>query len=324
MKTTTSYLALTLSLLQSSLTLAYAATSSQNAAPLHIRSQSPIHGIRYTPTPLGANGLEQNQTQISASTDISSIWANGDEFVMDFNMLDSRMEVNHGLGEGWTVRMSLSERRVVNAHLDQPTINFHRVMGLGQDGRLDVDKHRTLIEIPKYGIRVTNFDDAVFSRPVSAGISKQFYAKQNLRLAVTGQTQIETANSSWQQRGNLDASVQLDASKRFANFSLHGSFAQTWFEQTNMMGLPLKDNLYHASSALQWHQSNQGAWVLQYLLNEGAAAGGGELRKVNHEMSLGYQWQWQKVKTEFAVTENLFHLYNSPDIAFHGSVSVTI
>jgi len=30
------------------------------------------------------------------------------------------------------------------------------------------------------------------------------------------------------------------------------------------------------------------------------------------------------VKTEFAVTENLFHLYNSPDIAFHGSVSVTI
>ena len=298
--------------------------SNENAGPLHIRSQSPVHGLRYTPTPLGAYALKSGETRLSATTDVSSIWANGDDFVMDFNMTDTRLDWEHGLGDGWTLRASISERRIINAHLDQPTINFHNALGLGQDGRGDVDKHRALIEIPEYGILVTDFDNENFSRPIIMGVSKQVYHKQNLALAITAQAQVETASSGWSEQGSIDTSLQLDASQRLQNFSLHGSFAYTWFEQDNFLGLPMRSSLYHGSGSFQWHQSKSDSWVLQYLVNEGAADGAGELKKVNHEMSLGYQRYWQTVKAEFAITENLFHLYNSPDIAFHGSVTVAI
>ena len=308
------------------ITSVYGATiySSENAGPLHIRSQSPVHGLRYTPTPLGAYALKSGETQVSTSLDVSSIWANGDEFVMDFNMTDTRIDLDHGLGNGWTLRSSLSERRIFNAHLDQPTINFHNALGLGQDGRRDVAKHRTLIEIPQYGVLVTDFNNENFSRPVITGVSKQFYHQRSLALAITAQAQVETASTSWTKQGSIDTSLQIDASQRLQEMSLHGSFAYTWFEQDDFLGLPMRDNLYHASSSLQWHQSKNGSWLLQYLVNEGAADGAGELKKVNHEMSLGYQRYWQTVKAEFAITENLFHLYNSPDIAFHGSITVTI
>ncbi len=299
-------------------------SSSENAEPLHIRSQSPVHGLRYTPTPLGAHVLKEGETRITAATDVSSIWANGNDFVMDFNMTDTRIDLDHGLGNGWTLRGSIGERRIINAHLDQPTINFHNALGLGQDGRRDVEKHRTLIAIPEYGVLVTDFNNESFSRPVIAGVSKQVYHKQNLAIAMTAQAQVETASTSWTQQGSMDTSLQLDASKRLRHFSLHGSFAYTWFEQDNFLGLPMRSSLYHGSGSFQWHQSKSDSWVLQYLVNEGAADGAGELKKVNHEMSLGYQRYWQTVKAEFAITENLFHLYNSPDIAFHGSVTVAI
>ena len=298
--------------------------SSENAGPLHIRSQSPVHGLRYTPTPLGAYALKKGETRVSLGTDVSSIWANGDEFVMDFNMTDTRLDLEHGLGNGWTLRGSIGERRIVNAHLDQPTINFHNAVGLGQDGRRDVEKHRALIEIPEYDIYVTGFNNQAFSQPVIAGVSKQVYHQHSLAVAVTLQAQVETASTSWTEQGSIDTSLQFDASKRLQQFSLHGSFAYTWFEQDDFLGLPMRDNLYHASSSFQWHQNKNGSWLIQYLVNEGAADGAGELKKVNHEMSLGYQRYWQTVKAELAITENLFHLYNSPDIAFHGSITVAI
>lgn len=318
--------ALLLSYLTLFITLADASAQQRRAAdqPLDIRSQSPLHGLRYTPTPRSGFTRAAGSKTISASLDVSSIWANSEVFVMDFNMMDLEITYEQGLGNGWSTYFSVTERRVVNAHLDQATISFHKLFGLGQDGRTEIPKHRTLIEIPEYDIYFDDFQNSVFSRPFIAGISKQVIQTPNSGMSVSLFAQTELHSSSWKDSGDLDLSLQGDYQKSLNKLTLFASLALSHLDQTEVFGLPLRQELFMAAGGAGWQWSERGAFILQYLVNKGASKDLGELTKRNHELSLGYRWQFEKWEAEGAVTENLFHFYNSPDIAFHGSVKIYI
>ena len=301
-----------------------ASVTNKAIRPLDIRSQSPLHGLRYTAAPKQAYALEKDKTEFTTSTDISSIWANSSDFILDFNMIDFKVGFDHGLGDGWTSHVSLTERRVINAHLDQATISFHKLMGLGQDGRTEVPKHQTVISVPKYNIHIEGFQNTTFSRPLVIGLAKEVYSDNKSAYSVSIYGQTETKNSAWKDAGGLDLSLQTDAQWRWSKLSAFNSFAISRLDQEDFYSVPLRKELWMASFGLGWQNSRQGEVVVQYLINKGAAKDVGELTKRNHELSMGYRWNFASWSAELAVTENLFHFYNSPDIAFHGNLKLYI
>ncbi|NRB41187.1 MAG: DUF3187 family protein [Pseudomonadales bacterium] len=300
-----------------------ASLSGNQLQPLELRSQSFFHALRLNTHSQNAKALNPSAAEISIFDDISSTWANSDDFVMDFNMNDLRLNLAWGLDNGWNMIASFSERRIMNTHLDQPTISFHKAMGLGQDGRLDVAKHRSLIGIDAYAIYVDDFNHLTLSRPIELQLSKQIFDSEASAIAVRIISQLETADS-WTKKGSLDIAVQIDLRYQLAATALFASAAYSWLDQDDFLGLPLKNEIFMLNLGAAWAVYEHSAIQIQYQSNEGAVENMGELSAVNHEVSLGYRWQNRQWAFETAVTENLLTFYNSPDIAFHGGITYKI
>ena len=76
-----------------------------------------------------------DQSQLRTMFNVSNIWANPDEYFLDYDTRDIRLAIAFGLPADWAIEFALNDLRIIHSGLDQLILEFHDLFGMGQDGR---------------------------------------------------------------------------------------------------------------------------------------------------------------------------------------------
>lgn len=295
-------------------------TNTGSLGPLLIRSESPAQSLRLTPMPASATILPKARTQLRSMVTVASIFARDKKdklYELDYHALDYWLGIERGLGNGWQLEWEYNERRNINAHLDQLTLNFHDLFGISQAGRDEVEKNRTLISFPSLGIEETKRE--VFSRSVGFTIKRAIWARPAYEECITLQlsTQLEVTRDISFNRDNVDVNIGIAAMKRIAGRYVHAYIGQTRFgDSAEQVEIPFKNNQTTVMLAYEHPTRANQSFLIQYLYNQGVVRGFNELSKGSNELILGYKWNFERLQVETSLVENFINFNNTPDIGF--------
>lgn len=300
-----------------------AAAERLGQGPLYVRSQNPGQSFRLTSLPHDARGLPEGMVSIGAMDAVTNIWGQSDsyDYLLDFHMNDAGLFFAHGTTPAITLGLGLTERRILDAGLDQLVLEFHELVGISDNGRNEVPKNDLRIRLGRYGIdlRKDQLNNQLISRSaegfllwtwrdgggsgISAGtflhlrheLSEEALVSEDatdgaLGLAFTlpRGSEVFYANLSWTRLGNTDASL-----------------------------IPIRENLY--SGMLSWEHrfSPASSFYLQYLLDTQIFADElGDLSQPANQLQFGWKWRQRNNLTwQLAIVENFIRFSNSPDIS---------
>ena len=287
--------------------------------PLTIRSLSPAQALRLAPIPRSPYGLPKGQTELQLNVAAASIFIEEPGvFFMDYHFTDTRLAINHGFANGWSAELSFNDRRIVNAHLDKITEEFHDLFGIDQNGRTEVEKDDTRILIPEHGVDLGKNAKGEFSQTFGLSVQKVLIDK-SVRwpaVAVNFNMSYETLGEGMIEQGSVDYGVQFSvAQKRKASY-LYGNISYTYFGSDESLGVPLTDKQFSGMLGYEIITAPNQAFIVQYLFSDGVVEDLGALEDVSHEIHLGYKWRTQSLLWETGLVENIVNFDNSPDVAF--------
>lgn len=285
--------------------------------PLTVRSESPMQVLRLTPLPRAPILPPPGETRFKAMANVSSIWAQTPEYVIDMHLADVRLALSHGFAPGWVWEFALNERRTVNPHLDGLSLAFHDLLGIDQHGRDTVPRNDTRVSIPAYGLESS--ERGTFSRSVEATLTRRLHrGRGGLALSLSATVRHEILENGPLPQGGTDYAVQFSlAQKLSARGRLYADVAHLEFGEDSFRSLiPLDSRQNTAMLGYEWRRRDTEAVLVQYLYAEGVVKGLSELGKPSHELVFGYKWLRPSGLWEFAVTENIINFNNSPDIGF--------
>ena len=295
--------------------------------PLTIRSLSPAQSLRLSPVPRSPYGLPENQTEIQFNVAAASIFIEEPgRFLMDFHFSDTRFAINHGFKHGWSAELSFNDRRILNAHLDGITKQFHDVFGIDQNGREDVDENDTQIVIPSYNINSGKEIKGPFSKTIGLSIQKVLIDK-SVRwpaVAININTSYETMSDGAIEHGSIDYGVQFSIAQKRNSGYLYGNISYTRFGSDNWLGVPLSDQQFSGMLGYEITAGEHQAFIVQYLFSEGVVEDIGALEDYSHEIHFGYKWRTESLLWEAGIVENIVNFDNSPDVAFTFGVTYKI
>jgi Protein of unknown function (DUF3187) len=295
--------------------------------PMTIRSLSPAQSLRLAPLPRSPYGLPQGQTEIQFNVAFASVFIEEPgRFLMDFHFTDTRFAINHGFANNWSAEISLNDRRIVNAHLDQITEDFHDLFGIEQNGRSEVEKNDTHIFIPEYGIDLGKESRGQYSQTIGLSIQKVLIDKSVAwpALAVNINMSYETLSDGMIEQGKFDYGVQFSAAQKQRNGYAYGNISYTHFGSDNVLGMPLENQQFSGMMGYEFTVEEDQSFLLQYLFSEGVVKNLGALEDYSHEIHIGYKWRTQSYLWELGIVENIINFDNSADIAFTFGVTYKI
>ena len=283
------------------------------AGPIEFRTQSPIQSLRYGAKIDDPRRHQAGFNRYSFQVIASSIWTQSPEYEMDYYTFDYQLEWEHQWQDGWKTEVSLSQRNTHESRLDQLTLSFHKLFGLNQNDRDTVPKHRYRYWFRDYPIDETNFKNQTFSRAIELLIAKNIFQsnQQSWTVGITGHYENDPRHQGWDHSLRTDYYYSLNAQHQ-----LYSSLIYSTFRSQNFFNILLKNHLITIGLSYEYQPVANRSWVLQYLLNQGATVGLGQLGKPSHEFLIGHRWIRQQHQIEFAMIENLVNPDNSADISF--------
>jgi len=287
--------------------------------PLTIRSLSPGQSLRLSPIPRSAYGLPDGQTELQFNIAAASVYSSQEGlFVLDYHFTDTRFAVNHGFSNNWSAEISINERRILNAHLDQLTLEFHDLFDIDQNGRDEAVKDGTNIQIPKYGIHLGNEARGQTSQALGISVQKVLADKSIgwPAIAVNFNMSYEMLHNAMVEHGAIDYGIQLSIAQKKSNGYLYGNVSYTEFGSEEVLGMPLTDHHFSGMLGYEFNVKTDQAFILQYLFSEGVVVDLGELSEYSHEIHFGYKWRTDSLLWEAGIVENIINFENSPDVAF--------
>lgn len=287
--------------------------------PLNIRSLSPAQSLRLAPLPRSPYGLPKGQTEIQLHVAAASIFIEEPgRFLMDFHFTDTRFAINHGFANDWSAEISLNDRRIVNAHLDKITEDFHDLFGIEQNGRTEVESNDTHIFIPEYGINLGKESRGEYSQTIGLSIQKVLVDKSISwpALAVNINMSYETLSEGMIEQGKFDYGVQFSMAQKQDNGYAYGNLSFTHFGSDEVLSLPLENQQFSGMMGYEFTMNTDQSLILQYLFSEGVVKNLGALKDYSHEIHIGYKWRTKSYLWELGIVENIINFDNSPDIAF--------
>lgn len=281
--------------------------------PIEIRTQSPIQSLRYAAKIDDPRRKKDGFSTYSLHVNAASIWTQSPEYEMDYYTFDYQLEWERHWHYGWKTELALSQRNTNEARLDQMTISFHKLFGFNQNGRTDVAKHRYLYKFFDFDIEETDFQNQTFSRAIELLIAKNIYQdqKHSLSLGMTGHYESNGRHPGWDYALKLGYYYSINQ-----DHQLYAAFDYSRFHSASFFNIPLKDQLSTLSLSYEYQTADNRSWHIQYLVNEGATIGLGELGEPSHEFLIGHRWTLNHHSFEFALIENLVNPDNSADISF--------
>ncbi len=293
--------------------------------PLQISSQGMGQSLRSTMPPIDPGKFQTGGYRMSVGATWTNVWADEDRYLLDYEMLDTRVEISKALTERFALSVGFAQRNYFGGALDNSIEQFHDLFGIDQSGR-DKASHNDsrFILYDAAGNTVRDIEDVTYADNNAVYITSQY-------LVYHGTTQLPAICMSGTLRYGLntplsedddqplDMGIAIGLFKRWSHrlYSYH-QLGYTRYGQRELFGLNFEEYTLFAINTLAWHWRSNLSIVLHYIYHEGALEDLGGLSDASHELDLGFRWQLSGGDIiEFALIENILTFDNSPDFGLH-------
>ena len=243
-------------------------------------------------------------------------------------MLDFHLSLTYGLNEDFGFALVYDKRDYFGGILDGLTEGFHDLFNIDQNGRTDVPRGRTYFERFDTGEVIEDFT-VLDNRAINLLVQYVFlHGKGNLPAAgISGGVRYTLeAPAGGSSEHPIDVNLALGIAKRLSeNWFACLHLGLTHFEQTKVLNLEFKEEVFSGMVALACEISHRYSFLAQVFHSEGSIKDFAQFDEPSTEIDLG-----MKIVTdsggafEFAIIENALVLSNSPDIGFHFGYSKNI
>jgi len=122
----------------------------------------------------------------------------------------------------------------------------------------------------------------------------------------------------------VDLAASLSASKDLSSgFRLYAGVMAAWYGRDDFFGIKLRTWQWSGLTALEWNCLPGLSLVAQYLITGGAVDGLRDFSVPSHEVLGGFKWEiGTGLLLELALIENIINFENSPDLGFHGGLTI--
>jgi hypothetical protein len=298
--------------------------------PLRLGSQSPFQSLRFGIDPRTPSTLAEDQWELH----LSETWVNTFSFkpgayLLDFEMLDSRLSVAYGVRDEVEVELEFENRSGFGGIMDRFINAFHRTFGLSDADRHLFPNNQYQIQLEDNrgnpALRLDNSDQGSFSNALlltaqhnltcgteylpALAYGLTVRAHLDNKMGITGQNDFEPQ-------------LSLTAAKSVGDFYGYLSIAYGYFGAQHLGGIQFRPTQWSGLGAIEWRFASEMSLVLQYLISAGVAKDLGPFSSASNEITLGWKWELaERTVLELGLIENLVNFDNSPDFGVHAGLT---
>ena len=293
------------------------ALEAHNYGPLNAYAQSPLQSNSLTPQLRSGYSLTESNVEFYANFTAASIWAHTDEYSIDYYQNQVNVGGKWQLDERWQIDLGYRLNYAGDNHLDGLTKSFHQLFGIDQNGRDEASSHQFSISIPQYDIDIEDFQSDTLSSATTLYLQYQWLNEQNHGLSLGGSIYYNHVNSGTFKGSDFEQAVQINYSYRnlshqlFSTVGLAIHDTERIFTQLTHKQVTLSLILGYQYQIAPNHELH-----LEYRWYEGAIDTPKSFSEASNEFVLGYRYTMPQSALEISLTENLFNMDNSTDIAF--------
>ncbi|MBW1916141.1 MAG: DUF3187 family protein, partial [Deltaproteobacteria bacterium] len=131
--------------------------------------------LRLTMTPIDPVKFQTTGYRMSVGATRSNVWADEDRYHLDYEMLDTRVEISKAFTERFALSVGFVQRNYFGGALDNPIEQFHDLFGIDQNGR-DKASHNDsrFILYDAAGNTVSNIEDVTRANNNAVYVTGQY------------------------------------------------------------------------------------------------------------------------------------------------------
>ncbi|KJY83447.1 outer membrane beta-barrel domain protein [Vibrio galatheae] len=292
------------------------ALANDGYGPLNIYSQSPLQTNVLAPQIRSGFSLHPDQYELYGSATISSVWAITASYELDYYQNQLSMGGKWQLNSDWQLDVQYRWNFAANNHLDKPTMAFHDMVGIDQNGRAEADRHRFVIDMPAYGVQEANFNGQTLGSAITSYLQYQAYSDESHGVSFGLSLYYNDTSNGLFSASRFEQSGQINYGYINDKHAFDTSLAITLRETpTDFESMPFRSSTwtFGASYRYQWFEHH--TLIAQLTINQGLLDDTSEFSKPTTEFVYGYRYTLKNSAVELTVVENMFHADNSTDIA---------
>lgn len=295
-------------------------TAAVDFGPLLIRTQAPLQSSGVTTRLRDASPTPYNELFISAS--MASVWAETDRYMLDYYQNDEFIGGQFAVTPYLKVELSYLHRYAANNHLDSLSMDFHDLVGIGQNGRDEVDKHRFYIRYDSQ--ETTDFKGDDINKAWEIYVEQVLIDHGAFAVSLGGTLYYNNVSHGVFANASFEQAAQLNFTGRIGrDHTLYSMLSATHRNPEDFQDIPLEEWTYNWAGGWQYRPSMLHAFLVEYRVQEGEVKESTGLAPLNehaHEITLGYRLHLGTAALELALVENLINMDNSADIAFSAAL----
>lgn len=298
--------------------------------PLRMESQSPFQVLRLALIPRAPSTLARGQRELRTAETWSNTFSHrGDEYFLDFEILDSTVSLAYGLSDVLQIDVEFQNRSRFGGAMDGFIEGFHDLFNLDQNGRKDFPRGDFQFRLdPGAGrpsVSLDGGDRGSFSQNVLLTLQHNVTCgglhAPAFSYAVTGRVNLDDAGDL-NGGGRVDLGISVSASRAFGHWYVYETLAFSRFGKNDFRGIPLRSHQVSSLTALEWRYRANMSLLAQYLISGGAVDDFGPFSQSSNEINLGWKGEIAKgTVLEAGLIENIVTFDNSPDFGFHLGLS---
>ncbi len=289
---------------------------SQEQEPLLVSPQGVGQIFRLAPPVYGVLLERQRPMQLDISHTFTNYWSRDRRYRIDDEMIDDEARLTYQWQKRVRLGLGFNVRRFAHTASDQVAITFHKLMFMGQDGRLEAGKNKLIYRVPDYNLQYTAADrNRSFSELLQADLTLplSLEALQPLNMAFTVMGSFENAEGGPFPHGSMDKGWQLNLSYPLAQGSVFGSLTYLAFDQQPSNPVALYWEQMGWTLGAGHHLDANQELLGQVMVYQPVFRQMGQLSRNSYEIHLAYRYHWEQYALEATLIENIFWIYNTPD-----------
>ena len=185
--------------------------SSRQSTPFRTYPASPLQALSLTTQLRSAELVDDAEVFFVGSA--ASVWIQAVDFQMDYYQNQTMSGIAWRVSDSWSAEVKYQLAWSANNHLDTITIDFHDLVNIPQNGRLDEDKHQNNIDSDRYNIHINDFDGEIMVSAIHGYLQWQAFrtSSQALSLGTTLYYNKVNSNSPFE-ASVFNQSVQINYS----------------------------------------------------------------------------------------------------------------
>lgn len=318
-------------------TTAVAATSDDTnfgLGKMEIRSQAIGQSLRLT-LPMLVPGDISKGWRTYLGTSWCNIWSNGEEYLLDYELLDTFIGIGYGIDNHWGLGLVIDDRTYFGGAMDGFIENFHDALQIDQDGRDKTDQNQSVVSRydpntgePTTAIPAGDLDNTGASLLLNYNLPSGDAIWPSINLYslvryILKAPKVLDGDTKFDYGLGIGLSKQL--SERWYAYGVLGYTIYASDDKTSAGQVEFEDQQKTGLFALAWYYQPDFAVMLQVLYTDAAIKTIEELDEASHEIHFGFKWRLdERYLIDFALIENIISWDNSPDFGVHLGFSIGI